>query len=57
MIKLKKNGWKYITISLLAGVASAVICLIIGVPQVVANAIPTGVAAATVFALKSKWMA
>ncbi|MGK2231194.1 MAG: putative flippase GtrA [Colwellia sp.] len=57
LMKIKKGGWKYLIIGLLVGMASAVICLAIGAPQVVANAIPTGVAAATIFSLKSKWMA
>ena len=56
-MKVKKGGWKYLMIGLLVGMVSAVICLAIGAPQVVANAIPTGVAAATIFSLKSKWMA
>jgi hypothetical protein len=56
-MKVKKGGWKYLMIGLLAGMTSAVICLVIGAPQIVANAIPTGVAAAIVFSLKAKWLA
>lgn len=55
-MKIKKGGWKYLVIGLLLGMVSAVICLAIGAPQVIANAIPTGVAAATIFSLQSKWM-
>jgi hypothetical protein len=56
MMKIKKAGWKYLVIGLLVGMVSAVICLAIGAPQVVSNAIPTGVVAATIFSLKRKWM-
>jgi len=55
-MKIKKGGWKYLIVGLLGGMASAVICLALDAPQVVANAIPTGVAAATIFSLKNKWM-
>jgi putative flippase GtrA len=56
IMKIKKGGWKYLIVGLLGGMASAVICLALDAPQVVANAIPTGVAAATIFSLKNKWM-
>lgn len=56
-VKIKKGGWKYIIVGLLVGIVSAVICLTVGVPQTFANAMPTGVAAATIFSLKDKWMA
>jgi hypothetical protein len=55
-MKMKTGGWKYIIISLLVGIVSAVICLTVGSPQIVANAIPVGVTAATIVSLKSKWM-
>ena len=56
-MKIKKGGWKYIVIGLMVGIVSAVICLVAGSPQIVANAIPTGAAAATVFSFKDRWMA
>lgn len=56
-MKIKKGGCKYLVIGLLIGMASAAICLVIGTPQIVTNVIATGVAAAIVFSLKSKWMA
>jgi putative flippase GtrA len=55
-MKLKKGGWKYLITSVLVGMISSVVCLQLGAPQLIANAIPMGVAAAFAFSLKNKWM-
>lgn len=56
-MKLKKGGWKYLGIGLLGGMASAIICLFVGAPVGMANAVSTGVSMAIVFSLKNKWLA
>lgn len=56
MLKMKRGGWKFLIVSLLVAMASAVICLLIGVPAILANTIPAGIAAISVFSLKAKWL-
>lgn len=55
-MKIRKGGWTFLIIGLLMGVASALFCLLVSAPPIVANTLPLGVAAGTVFSFRSKWM-
>lgn len=53
MRKLKPDAWKWFLLALLAGMATGVVCVMIGVSAPLGATLPSAVSAGAVFGLKN----